>query len=69
MDGSWNGLQILIKIKKKKKPWEINSPKTFLVFIRVKASPLISSKTIQDLNLVSLSRGEKRIISSAFHPE
>jgi hypothetical protein len=55
--------------KKKKKPWEINSPKTFLVFIRVKASPLISSKTIQDLNLVSLSRGEKRIISSAFHPE
>jgi hypothetical protein len=55
--------------KKKKKPLEINSPKTFLVFIRVKASPLISSKTIQDLNLVSLSRGEKRIISSAFHPE
>jgi len=50
MDGSWDGLQILIKIKKK-------------------ISILISSKTIKDLNLVSLGRGEKRIISSAFHPE
>jgi hypothetical protein len=34
-----------------------------------KISILISSKTIKDLNLVSLGRGEKRIISSAFHPE